>query len=126
MLVPADAFDVIPRISLMTPITLVDLNIFATWIPRSIPFAGNHLVDHFKVHHVVAGRRLMALSAVRRTRRRVLKSGNGPLRRAVACGAILPEQIEMLVLVRVAVRAIQDHLFWSNVLVVRLPSCARA
>ena len=66
VLVPADALDVIPRIGLMTAIALVDLNVSATWVAWAIRFASNRLVNHFKVHHVVARRRLVALRAIRR------------------------------------------------------------
>ena len=110
VLVVADALNVIPRIGLMTAIALVDLNVSATRVAWAIRFAGNCLVNHFKVHHVVARRRLMALRAIRRTRRRVNEAGDCPLRRAVTLRAVLPEQLEVRVFVRVATRAVQSHL----------------
>ena len=66
VLIPPDAFDVIPRVGLMTAIALVDLNVSTTRVAWTIRFTGNRLVNHFKVHHVVARRRLVALRAIRR------------------------------------------------------------
>ena len=126
VLVPANALDVIPRVGLMTAVALIDLHICTAWIARSIRFAGNRLINHFEMLHVVARRRLMTLRAVCRARRRVLELGDGPLRSRVALGAILPKELEMLVLIRMAACAVQDHLFGGDVLVPRLRPCAHA
>ena len=55
MFEPADALDVIPRVRPMALKALSNLGMF---------LAGNAFVHHLKMHHVVAGRRLMALGAV--------------------------------------------------------------
>ena len=75
MLIPADAFDVIPRGRLMAEETLADLSLF---------HACDAHRNHLEVHHVVAGRSLMALSTGLRGGRRVLELRNGPSRRAMA------------------------------------------
>ena len=54
VLVVADAFDVVPRGSLMAEEALIDL--------RFLHMSDTHR-NHFEMHHVVAGRRLMALCA---------------------------------------------------------------
>ena len=110
MLVPTYAFDVVPRVGLMASIALVNLHICAARVAWSVRLPGNHLVNHFKVHHVVAWRSLMALRATRRARRRVYEAGDCPLRRAVTLRAVLPEQLKMRVFVRVATGAVQSHL----------------
>ena len=110
MLVPAHAFEAVPRIGLVAAIALVDLNIFATPAALSVISSGNFLVNHFEVHHVMTWRRLVALRAIRRTRRRMNEAGDCPLRRAVTLRAVLPEQLEVRVFVRVATRAVQSHL----------------
>ncbi len=55
MLVPAGSQDVVPRGRLVTLITLVDPRVWLT---------GDAGRDHLEVHHVVAGRSLMALRAI--------------------------------------------------------------
>ena len=52
--VESDSFDVVPRSRLMAEETLVHLR---------VGFAGDFHGDHLEVHHVVAGRGLMALRA---------------------------------------------------------------
>ena len=54
MFVKADALDVVPRSRLMAQETLVHLRVGLT---------GDRHRNHFEVHHVMAGRRLMALRA---------------------------------------------------------------
>lgn len=106
MLIPTDALDIVPRSRLMATITLADSNIFTTRISRSIRTLGHRLGNHFKVHHIVARRRLMTLRAVGRPRRGMLETGNCPLRSPVALSAILPEEFQVSVLVRVTARAV--------------------
>ena len=110
VLVPTDAFNVVPRGSLMTAITLGDCYVSATGIIWSIRRTRNSLGNHLEMHHVVTRRRLMTLRATRRARRRVNEAGDCPLRRAVTLRAVLPEQLEVRVFVRVATRAVQSHL----------------
>jgi len=52
--VKADASDVVPHGGLMTEETLVDLG---------IRLSADRLIDHSKMFHVMAGRRLMTLGA---------------------------------------------------------------
>lgn len=99
VLVPTYAFDVVPRVGLMATIALVHLHICAARIAGSVRLPGNRLVNHFKVHHVVAWRSLMTLRATRRARRRVKEAGDCPLGRAVALRALLPEKLEVRVFV---------------------------
>ena len=56
----------------------------------------------------------------------MLEFGDGPLRRRMALRAILPEEFLVPVLVRVATRAIQNHLFGSDERVNSLRPFARA
>ena len=58
------AFYVIPRSCLMTGVALRDLNVFTTPAALSFTLSDNLLVNHFKVHHVVARRGLMTLGAI--------------------------------------------------------------
>ena len=107
MLVKTNAPNVVPRSRLMADVALGNLHIFAARVARSVRLTGDFLVYHFKVHHIMARRGLMALGAILRARRRMLKRGNRPLRRRVARSAVLTEQSEMLVFCRVATRAVE-------------------
>jgi hypothetical protein len=61
--------------------------------------SGDHRANFAKkLIHVVARRSLVALGAVRRARRWVPEFRDGPPRRCVALGAILPEELEIPVL----------------------------
>ena len=86
--VKTDAFDVVPRGRLVAEVALPNLRVF-------LPC--NALVNHFKVHHIMARRCLMTLGAILRARAGMLKRRNRPLRRRVARSAVLPEQSEMFV-----------------------------
>lgn len=61
--VEADAFDVVPRSSLMAAITLVHLSWPATSAYLRIFLSGYLLRNHVEVHHVVTWRGLMTLAA---------------------------------------------------------------
>ena len=111
VLVKTDAFDVIPRVGLMAAIALVDLHISATRIARSVRFTGNRLVNHFKVHHVMARRRLVTLGAGLRDGRWVSEFRDRPLRRAVAWRAVGAEQTAMPVFRLVACCAVEQRFF---------------
>ena len=69
VLVKTDAFDVVPGSRLVAEETLRYVGVLdARDLHR----------HHLKVHHVVAGRGLVALVAVGRERRRVAELGDGP------------------------------------------------
>ena len=101
VLVPTNSLDVVPRGRLVAQVALVDFGVRLT---------GDLGRDHLKMHHVMARRRLMALSAVLGGRRGVPKLRNRPLRRRMALGTILAEQFDVSILVGMAGRAIQDRL----------------
>lgn len=84
MFVITNAFDVVPRSGLMAAITLVNLNGPAAAGDLRIFLSGDLFRNHFKVHHVMTGRRLMALRAGLRGGRRVTELRDRPLRRRVA------------------------------------------
>ena len=84
MFVITDAFDVVPGRGLMAAITLIHLNGPAASGYLRIFLFCDFFRNHFKVHHVMAGRRLMALSARLRGGRGVAEFGDCPLRRGVA------------------------------------------
>ena len=84
MLVIPDAFDVVPGRGLMAAITLIHLNGAAASGYLRIFLSGDLFRNHFKVHHVMARRRLMTLRARLRGGRRVMEFGDCPLRRRVA------------------------------------------
>ena len=62
---------------------------------------------HLEMHHVMARWRLVTLGAIDRVRGRVAELGDRPRPRAVALGAILPEELPVAVLVPVAGDAIE-------------------
>ena len=78
MLVPANTFDVVPAVSLVTHKALLD---FGMHLSR------HHLGHHFEMHHVMTGRPLMTLRALLRLRRRMQKTGEFPAIRLMAFGA---------------------------------------
>ena len=84
MLVIADAFDVVPGRGLMAAITLIYLDGAAASGDLRIFLSGDLFRNHFKVHHVMARRGLMALGARLRGGRRMAELGYGPLRCRVA------------------------------------------
>ena len=100
MLVSAHAFDVGPCGRLMALVTLVDLG---SWLP-------SHLGrNHLKMHHVMTRWTLVTLGAVHGTRGRMPELGDRPLRCRVALGAILAEELDVPILIRVAARTVQDR-----------------
>lgn len=99
---PPRPFYVIPRRRLMTKVALVNLRI---WLTRQ--WHGHH----FKVHHIVTWRRLVALRAFGRAGRRMAERRHCPLRRRVTLGTGATEQSLMTVLRRVAARTIEHRLF---------------
>ena len=101
VLVIANAFDVVPGGRLVAQITLVDFGV------RLTSDLGR---DHLKMHHVMARRRLMALSAVLGCRRRMPKFRDRPFRRRVTLRTILAEELDVPILGGMASRAIQDRL----------------
>ena len=95
--VESNAFDVVPRSGLMAEEALTDLGFFH--------FRHAHR-NHLEVHHVVAGRGLMALGAGLRDGRRMAEFRDRPLRRGVALRAVAAEQSDVSVLgLTVAVNA---------------------
>lgn len=90
-----------------------------TLIHACVRFTSDAGRDHLEVHHVVAGRCLMALGTVHRARRWVTELGNCPLVGRVALGAILTEQLEVAIVVRVASRAVQGRFAGRDVRVRR-------
>lgn len=59
VLIPADTFDVVPRVGLMAHVTLIHLR---------VRLFRNLLRNHLEVFHVMARRRLVTLSAIGRAR----------------------------------------------------------
>ncbi len=84
MFVPTDVFDVVPGRGLMAAITLIHLNGAAASGHLRIFLSGDLFRNHFKVHHVMARRRLMTLRARERCGRRMTEVGDSPFRRGVA------------------------------------------
>jgi len=82
MFIPTGAFDVIPRGGLVALRTLVDSRVRLT---------SDASRNHLEVHHVVAGRRLVALGTVHRIGGRMLILGNGPAVGGMTLCAILAE-----------------------------------
>ena len=105
--------DVVPERGLVTLKALVDTGVRLT---------SNTRRNHLEVHHVVTRRRLMALRAILGGGRRMLELSNRPAIRRVALSAILTEQLEMAVVVRVASRAVQRRFFNADVFVRRVAS----
>ena len=98
MFVPAHPPDVVPSISLMAEIALLDPGML---------LARHLLRDHLEVTHVMTGRSLMALRALGRTGRRVFEAGHIPRHRRMAGIALLTEQVAVRTAVAVAGEAIE-------------------
>lgn len=92
----------------MTPIAFIHLNTFAT--PIALAGRGNPLGNHFKMHHVMAGWRLMTLSAICRTWGRMLEFRNGPLRSGMARNTTLTEEPVVPVFGAMARRTVKGRL----------------
>ena len=82
VLVKAHSLDVVPRGRLVAEVALAYVGV------RLARHLHGH---HVEMSHVVAGRRLVTLSALRRTRRRMAKFRDAPLARRMAGGAVLAE-----------------------------------
>src|SRR5712691_9617376 len=102
VLVPTDSPDVVPCIGLVAEEALRDV--------RVLDPCDRHR-DHVKVPHVMAGRGLVALGAVHGERRGVAELGDVPGTRGVTRGAVAPEEGAVWILVRVAGRTVDGHLF---------------
>ena len=107
MLVPAHALDIVPRSSLMAALTLAHFNRPTTPGNPRILLAGNPLRNHVEVHHVVAGRCLVTLRAIGRSRGRMPELRNGPLLRRMTARTVFSEQSRVRLLGRMAALAIQ-------------------
>lgn len=112
MLVKADAFDVVPRRGLVAEEALIHVGPI---------HAGSLHGNHFEMHHIMTGRRLVALDAVHRTGGWVSEFGNRPLVRGVALSTVLTEELEMSVIVGVAGGTVEDRFLRRNVGVRRHP-----
>lgn len=110
MLIPALPFDVVPRVYLVTAVTLLyaRTRLFCR-LPR----------NHVEVFHVVAGRCLMALGAARGAGGRVPELRYRPLPSAMTRGAMPPHEPRVcglaLAPVRMATRTVQSGLFGRDV-----------
>ena len=100
-LAPTKALDVVPGRGLVAEVALVDL---CLWL-----FCDHGAILVEMLRHVVARRSLVALGAVRRAGRWVPELRDGPLRRRVALGAILPEVPEVPILGGVAGGTVQHR-----------------
>lgn len=85
----------------MASIALLDIRVRLT---------GHLLRDHLEVHHVMAGRRLMALRAIERAGGRVAEFRNRPHRRRVTRGAVVTEQPKVAVVIPMACGAVEHAL----------------
>ena len=79
----ADSLDVVPRGCLMAKEALVDSRVL---------LLRDHHGYHFEVHHVMAGRSLVALGAGLRDGRRMAEFRDRPLRRGVALRAVVAKE----------------------------------
>ena len=95
-----DPFYVIEGIGLVTTETLIN---------ASPLLAGNSLIHHLKMHHVMARGWLVALSTLRRSRARVEKAADLPDRCLMAAGALRTKESLMLILSRVAGLAVEGR-----------------
>ena len=124
MLVKTGAPDVVPRSRLVAGVALVDLR---------VGLVGDSPGNHLEVFHIVTRRSLMALGAIGRARRRMLKCRNRPLGCRVARSAVLPQKSEMFVFCAVARSAVEfgfercnERMIFRQNLVVRLSWNVRA
>lgn len=102
VLEPANALDVIKRVRPVAQETLIDRRVF---------LPGNHPVHHDEVTHVVARRRLMALGALLRRRRRVQESADPPGIEPVTPRALRPEQATVRFSIAVTAGTIETRFF---------------
>src|SRR6266542_6939383 len=102
VLVPPGSLDVIPGIRPVAEKALRDMRVLDPC---------DHHRDHVKVLHIMAGWGLVALGAVPRERRGVAELVDVPGTRGVTRGALASEEGAMGILVRVAGRAVEGHLF---------------
>src|SRR5262245_22698260 len=115
-LAPTKARDVVPGRGLVAEVALVDL---------CLRLSGDHGANLVEMlSHVVARRSLMALGAVRRAGRWVPELRDGPPRRRVALGAVLPEELVVPILGGVACGTVQHRFERGDVRVTaaRLPA----
>ena len=115
MFVKADAFDVVPRRRLVTPIALIHLRDAAALRHASVLLTRNSFGHHVEMHHVVARGRLVALRARERIWGRMLKLLNSPLRGCMAVGAVRSKQSHMSIFRPMTRPTIQRHLQRSEV-----------
>ena len=87
---------------------------FVAFVDLSVGLFRYPFRDHLEVFHVVAGRRLVALRAVGRARRWMKETSDGPVGRSMTLRAILAEQLQVRIFVRVTARAIQRHFLPTN------------
>lgn len=109
MLVVPHSLDVIPGRGLVASIALVHLSRAATLRHLSIFLPGNPFRDHVEVHHIVTWRRLVTLGAIKRARRGMAKSGDGPLCRPVALRTVGSKKTAVAIFGAVAARTVQCH-----------------
>ena len=109
VLIPTDAFDVVPRCGLVAAITLVHLSRPATPGYLRIFLPGNLFRNHVKMLHIVTRGRLVALGAIDRPWRGMAKSGDSPFCRPVARRALASKKTTVAVFGAVAARTIQCH-----------------
>ena len=93
----------------MAAVALAHLSWSAASSYLCIFLAGYLFRNHVEVHHVVAGRSLVALRAVCGSRRRMLKRCDCPFSQTVALGAVSAEQRQVPVLGGMASNAIERH-----------------
>lgn len=112
MFVESDVHDVVPtgRVVALEAVLHARL-LLASKFPR----------DHREVAHEVAGRRLVALHAFLRSRRRVLVAGHGPRLKRVTLRAVATELLEMGIAAIVASGAVERFLCGAVVEVRRPP-----
>jgi len=112
MFIPTGAFDVIPRGGLVALRTLVDSRVRLT---------SDASRNHLEVHHVVAGRRLVALGTVHRIGGRMSKFREGPSVGGMTLCAILAKQFEMAIVIGMAGPAVERCLCGCNTTMRRCP-----
>lgn len=110
VLVPAGTQNVVPRGGLVTLEALVD---------SGVRLAGNTRRNHLEMHHVVTRWRLMTLGTIFGGRRGMLELGYCPAVGCMALRAILTEQLEMAIVVRVASGTVQHCLVDADIFVWR-------
>ena len=108
MFVVAKTADVVPGRGLVAAITLGYLSWPAASGYLRIFLSGNLLRNHVEVHHIVARRSLVALSAVERAWRRMLEFSNSPTGCCVALCAFYAEQSQVPVFSGVASSAVES------------------